>query len=565
MSTSILPWHSLPRWCERIWVLAKVRPVMSSEGLIIAGSVYFSLFSNAMFWRSAAPALPSQWLWAASLFLLVTAVHGVWLSVLVWERTARIVLTALLLVSALAGHYMAAYGIYIDADMIRNGLHTDWREASELAGMDSVLSLLPSLPPIVLVWRVKVQRRSWKPAVLARVALLASLVLMAAAGAAASTQRLTAFLRNQREVRYLVTPANVLVSLAKVVSEEPPGKARVQTPIGEDAVQSPAAGRRRPRLLLLVVGETARAANWGLNGYVRQTTPELALRGVINFPHVTACGSSTEVSLPCMFSVLGREHYDEKAIRGQQSLLHVLQRAGVATLWRDNQSGCKGVCSGLPQEDLRARGDAGTCTERRCFDEVLLQGLPGVVAKHRGDQVIVLHMLGNHGPNYFERYPPAFRRYTPVCETSDLGRCSREQIVNAYDNALLYTDHVLAGAIDQLKTVPGYDTAMLYVSDHGESLGEKGLYLHGMPRALAPREQLDVPMVAWFSEGWQRATRLDQGCARQHAGSGQFTHDNLVHTVLGLTDVKTALYRPDHDIFLTCRADNAGPVSGGSP
>jgi lipid A ethanolaminephosphotransferase len=160
MSTSILPWHSLPRWCERTWALAKVRPVMSSEGLIIAGSVYFSLFSNAMFWRSAAPALPSQWLWAASLFLLVTAVHGVWLSVLVWEHTARIVLTALLLVSALAGHYMAAYGIYIDADMIRNVLHTDWREASELAGMDSVLSLLPSLPPIVLVWRVKVQRRS---------------------------------------------------------------------------------------------------------------------------------------------------------------------------------------------------------------------------------------------------------------------------------------------------------------------------------------------------------------------------------------------------------------------
>jgi lipid A ethanolaminephosphotransferase len=302
-----------------------------------------------------------------------------------------------------------------------------------------------------------------------------------------------------------------------------------------------------------VVGETARAANWGLNGYARQTTPELAARGVLNFPHVSACGSSTEVSLPCMFSPWGRENYDEKAIRGHQSLLHVLQRAGVATLWRDNQSGCKGVCTGLPVEDLHARKDSALCNGARCFDGILLEGLEETVARNKGDQVIVLHMLGNHGPTYFERYPPAFRRFTPVCETSDLGRCSRAQIVNAYDNALAYTDHVLAGAIDRLSTLPGYDTALLYVSDHGESLGEKGLYLHGMPYAIAPREQLDVPMVAWFSPSWRQSTHLDPQCLRDRAGR-QASHDQLFHTVLGLTDVKTSLYRPDYDIFLTCRS-----------
>ncbi len=553
MSTTALHDSPLVRAWQRMRTLLLARPWMGTETLIVGACLYFSLFANGVFWRAAAPQPLTQWQWALSLFLVVTAANGVWLTLLVWRRTARVVLSLLVVTSALAGHYMAAYGIYIDADMVRNVLHTDWREASELAGVDALVPLLATLPALAVIWRVRLRERTWKRTLALRVALLAGMVGTAVLGVLPVTQPLTAFLRNQREVRYLVTPANVLVSLAKVVSEEPPGRARTQLPIGEDAVQSPAATMRRPRLLVLVVGETARAANWGLNGYARQTTPELARRGVLNFPRVTACGSSTEVSLPCMFSPYGRAQYDEKAIRGHQSVLHVLQRAGVATLWRDNQSGCKGVCSGLQVEDMRARQDAALCNGVRCHDGILLEGLADAARRHKGDQVIVLHMLGNHGPTYFERYPPAFQRFTPVCESSDLGRCSREQIVNAYDNALGYTDHVLATAIDALAALPGYDTALLYVSDHGESLGEKGLYLHGMPYSIAPREQLEVPMVAWFSDGWRASARLDAACLRRVAAVPR-SHDDLFHTLLGLTDVRTSLYQPDHDIFLTCRA-----------
>ncbi len=539
-------------WQARAQALAQWRPQVSTEALIVLACLYFSVFANATFWKAAAGDVTPS-LWMASLFLLVTAVHGLLLSLLVWERTARIVLALLAVTAALAGHYMRAYGIYIDADMIRNVLHTDWREASDLAGPDMLWPLLAALPAVLVLWRVRVRARPLRQALLARLGLLLALLAAACAGVLPSMQPLTAFLRNQREVRYLVTPANVMVSLAKVVTEEPPGRPRLQLPIGEDAVQMPAATMRRPRLLVLVVGETARAANWGLGGYARQTTPELARRGdVLDFPQVTACGSSTEVSLPCMFSPWGRADYDEKKIRGHQSVLHVLERAGVATLWRDNQSGCKGVCSGLAFEDLHARADPALCDGLRCHDAILLQGLEEVVARHRGDQVVVLHMLGNHGPTYFERYPPAFRRFVPVCESSDLGRCSREQIVNAYDNALLYTDHVLAAAIDRLAALPGRDTALLYVSDHGESLGEKGLYLHGMPYAIAPREQLEVPMVAWFSPGWRRDMRLDEACLRRQAAAPR-SHDELFHTLLGLADVNTSLYRPDRDIFRPCR------------
>lgn len=519
--------------------------------MILGSCLYFGLLCNSAFWSAAVPA-PVQWTWVLSLFLLTFAVHGVLLSLLVWPGTMRAVLTALILASAMAGHYMSAYGVYIDADMVRNVLNTDLHEATDLLGSDVLWPMLFALPAIAVVWRVRLRSRPWKRALLARLVFVAAMGVVCVVGVLPSLQPLTSFLRNERETRYLVTPANVVVSLAKVVSEEPPGRARVQLPIGEDAVQTPPATMRKPRLLVLVVGETARAANWGLNGYTRQTTPELASRDVLNFPDVSACGSSTEVSLPCMFSHLGRHNYDEKAIRGHQSVLHVLQRAGVRTLWRDNQSGCKGVCNGLPFEDMQTAADPELCNGKRCYDDILLQGLADAARHHGGDQVIVLHMLGNHGPTYSERYPPGFRRHVPVCETSDLGRCSREQIVNAYDNALLYTDHVLAGAIDLLQAMPDYDTALLYLSDHGESLGEKGLYLHGLPYAIAPAEQLKVPMVAWFSESWRRSMGFDTACLRRST-AGAYSHDNLFHTLLGLTDVSTDLYRQDYDLFRTCR------------
>jgi len=277
---------------------------------------------------------------------------------------------------------------------------------------------------------------------------------------------------------------------------------------------------------------------------------------VVNFPQVAACGSSTEVSLPCMFSSLGRENYDEKRIRSQQSLLHVLDHAGVATLWRDNQSGCKGVCDGLAYEAMDDSGDPQLCKGGRCLDEVLLRGLPSRLAAASGDTVVVLHQLGNHGPNYFERYPPAFRRFAPVCETAELGKCQSPQIVNAYDNALLYTDHFLARTIAALKEQQSFDAALIYVSDHGESLGEKGLYLHGMPYSIAPREQTRVPMTMWFSPGFQRQTGLDTRCLRQHADA-EVSHDYLFHSVLGAMDVATALYRPERDLFAPCRGPGA--------
>ncbi|WP_415246253.1 phosphoethanolamine transferase [Thauera sp.] len=167
--------------------------------------------------------------------------------------------------------------------------------------------------------------------------------------------------------------------------------------------------------------------------------------------------------------------------------------------------------------------------------------------------MLVLHQLGNHGPAYFRRHPESFRRFTPSCDQDELSKCSREQILNSYDNALLYTDHVLARTIDLLEELDKqYDTAMIYVSDHGESLGENGLYLHGLPYSIAPDEQIKVPMVMWFSSGFAARNRLDQECLRAQTAQAA-SHDNLFHTVLGLLDVDTSVRDGALDLAAACR------------
>ncbi|HWI77934.1 MAG TPA: sulfatase-like hydrolase/transferase, partial [Ramlibacter sp.] len=373
-------------------------------------------------------------------------------------------------------------------------------------------------------------------------------------------------MRNHREVRHLITPGNVVASLAGNIwgrAKRPAGQGLLA--VGEDAKATPAPAGRKPQLFVLVVGETARAQNFSLNGYPRETNPELARRHVINFPNATSCGTSTEVSLPCMFSPYGRAHYDEEKIVTHQSVLHVLARAGVNVLWRDNQSGCKGVCEGLPEEQLDRAAVEGLCADGQCLDEILLHGMDQVLRDKSGNLLVVMHQLGSHGPAYFKRYPAQFRKFTPACETDDLRRCSPQEIVNAYDNSLLYTDFFLGKVIDFLdRAQKTHDTAMLYVSDHGESLGEGGLYLHGVPWAIAPDVQTHVPFVVWLSPGFAQSQALDAQCLATRARTHAVSHDYLFHTLLGVFGVQTRVYDPALDLFAPCRGGGAGITAAGT-
>jgi len=268
---------------------------------------------------------------------------------------------------------------------------------------------------------------------------------------------------------------------------------------------------------------------------------------------VRSCGTSTAVSLPCMFLDVGRAGFSDTLASRRENLLDVLQRAGYAVLWRDNNSGCKGLCNRVAHEDLSALGLPAVCTGDECYDDILLEGLQAKLDAFDRDALVVLHMKGSHGPAYHLRYPPAFEYFTPVCNTSQLDRCERGSIVNAYDNTLRYTDHVLARTIALLRrNSDRFDASLLYVSDHGESLGERGFYLHGVPYALAPAEQTHVPMFVWMSQAALDRFGVDAACLRERRDEA-LSHDNLYHSVLGLLGVATRVYRQDKDVFRNCR------------
>ncbi|WP_300450795.1 phosphoethanolamine--lipid A transferase [Accumulibacter sp.] len=531
------------------------------EQLLWVASVFWTLTANRSFFGAALKGRAltdlDTWSFVLALGMLLVALHFLLLAILANRWTVKPLLAVLLVATALATHFMQVYGVYLDPSMLRNVIHTDFGESRELFSWD----LLPQLMvyaglPLLLLWRVEIvhRRRVWSA--LGR--RLAALLLAAVAVGGASLlvfKPLSSLLRNHKEVRYLVTPANFLWSLASVTATEARGATVPRQPIGLDAVLGPGwEARRRPMVVVLVVGETVRAANWGLNGYARQTTPELARQPLISFADVTSCGTNTEVSVPCLFAPVGRRAYDAARISGSESLLHVLARAGVGVHWRDNQSGCKGVCDGLSYEDVMSLAPPGLCANGRCLDAGLLHGLDERLAKARGTQFLVLHQLGNHGPAYFRRYPPAFARFQPACENDDLNLCSPAEIVNAFDNALLYTDHVLASLIAKLQAqADKVDTALIYVSDHGESLGENQLFLHGVPYAIAPQEQTRVPMFMWFSEGLQHAAKIDTACLQRRARQ-PVSHDHLFHTLIALFDVRTALYENDWDLLYGCRS-----------
>ena len=540
------------------------RPTLSTEALALLGCAFMAVVFNARFWGAALdgrdPWSPASWRFAIGCSVLLTALGFAVVGSLCGRRTIRPLLSVLFIVCAVAAFFMQRYGVVIDPAMMRNALATDPREAGELMGMGLLGALAAALVPISAVWwirlRAPVVGRTRLRALIVRIGWVLGALALAVAALLVVFQDLGSLMRNQRELRYTLVPGNVVYSLARALIGDARAAVATRAP-SEPAVRVASPGRR-PTLFILVVGETVRSANFGLDGYARDTTPELRKRDVLNFPRTLACGTSTEVSLPCMFSPFGRDAYDPVEARRHDSLLHVLANAGMRVVWLDNQSGCKGVCDGLETQDLSKATVAGLCSDGRCFDEILLHGLESTLGEPGAtrDTVIVMHQLGNHGPAYHRRYPAAFKRFEPACEKAELRDCSREQIVNAYDNAVLYTDHFLSRVIDFLQgRQDRFDVAMAYVSDHGESLGERGLYLHGMPRAVAPREQLEVPMLWWMPPQAARGMGMDPDCLRQRgaARTEPASHDHLYHSVLGLLSIDTPTYKTDRDLFAGCR------------
>jgi lipid A ethanolaminephosphotransferase len=494
--------------------------------------------------------------------VMIVCAFNIVLTLLAFRYVLKPVLIAMFLISAGVAYFMAQYGVLIDAGMLRNFAETNATEVRDLLSLKWLayvvfLGVLPSW----LLWKTPINYRRWHREVLSKV--LVGVVSAGVIGGVAlvNYQGLSSLFRNHHELRLMIVPSNYIGASAGYLREQLMSARQPFVKIGEDAQKSPAwQSHARKSLTVLVVGESARAENFGILGYDRDTTPKLNKEaGVIAFTDVHSCGTETAVSVPCMFSDMGRKDYNASKAKNEEGLLDVLKRAGLDVIWRDNQSGCKGTCDRVTIDDVSNLKDPALCADSECRDEILLQGMQHFIDNLDKDTVLVLHQMGSHGPEYFKRYPKEYEHFTPVCESNALNNCSRESIINGYDNTLVYTDHVLSTLIDLLRSNQDkVDTAMLYLSDHGESLGEYNLYLHGTPYMLAPEQQKHVAMLAWFSDSYQKAFSVDTHCLQQ-SREKPLSHDNLFHSMLGLLKVDSSVYNASLDMFAGCR----GNVSDG--
>ncbi|AZL67540.1 phosphoethanolamine transferase [Pseudomonas oryziphila] len=532
---------------------------LRTEWVTLLASLYLLIGLNTFLWLHlqaiVPPGMVGLWLGLAFAVLMLFAFNLI-LTLLAFKYVLKPVLILLFMSGAGVAYFMNQYGVLIDTGMFRNVAETNVAEVRDLLSIKFALYIvLLGVLPSLLVWKAKIAYRPWYREVLGKLVVTGACVAALGSVALVNYQGLASLFRNHHELRLMLTPSNIVGASIGYVSEQLGTASRPFQPYGTDAHRDAAwQHHERKSLTVLVVGESARAENFGLLGYARDTTPNLAKQqGLLSFTDVHSCGTETAVSVPCMFSGMTRKDYDARVAKNREGLLDILQRAGLAVQWRDNQSGCKGTCDRVQFIDVSNLADPALCANGECHDEILLQGLGELIDNLDKDTVLVLHQMGSHGPEYFKRYPTGSEPFTPVCRSNALNQCSQAEIVNGYDNTLAYTDKVLGSLIDTLRSKQDkVDTAMIYLSDHGESLGEYNLYLHGTPYVMAPEQQKHVPLLTWFSDSYQQDFGLDTDCLAK-LRDAPLSQDNLFHSMLGLLQVRTEVYQQSLDMFASCR------------
>lgn len=513
--------------------------------LILLCTLFMMATANATFWGHAwrifADSPRALLTFTAAIFCLTFAM----LLLLANRWLVKPAMILLLLLSAASGWFQNQMGVVIDREMIQNVVNTTPTEASHLLTFPYALHMaLFGVLPALVVFFLPLKRERALPKTLRIVGLSALSFALCLGLLLSDYARFAAVFREQKELMSSYqpgAPVEGMVSYAKMMLHAGNG---VATPWGLDAKTRPGA---KPRLTVFMLGETSRVQNWALAGYARDTNPELAQRDITFFADTTACGTSTAVSVPCLFSGLGEKEYSySKAVR-RENLLDILRRAGQDVIWWDLNTGSQGVAKRVGEDHLGKNPDPALCPTGECTDELLVNRLSALMPTLTRDTVVVLHTIGSHGPSYYLRYPPEGARFTPTCDTGEFARCSADQIVNTYDNTIAWTDHVIALMIDRLAAQDRLDTSLIYASDHGESLGEDGLWLHGAPRFMAPEVQTKVPMLLWLSDDARARLPGAIPCLAQKARLPQ-SHDAIFPTVLALAGVSTEVADPAQDL-----------------
>ncbi|MCH4294451.1 phosphoethanolamine--lipid A transferase [Shewanella sp. 3B26] len=522
-------------------------------------ALYYALILNIPLYIRASEGLKAlsyiDWLFVASLPVLLTCLLAFIFSLFSFKYLAKPFFMGLTLLSASVVYGMYKYGIVFDRAMMENIFETHSAEALMYVNAESIIGFaLLGILPAVLIFKAPIEYRVWWKELLHKLGFMAAMLACAGAILGVYYQDYVAFGRNNDDMKQLIVPTYFMGAAGKYLNQRYFETPLVYQPLGEDAKNETIDSNQKPLLTVLVVGETARSMNYQYYGYQKDTNAHTKPYNPVVFDDVSSCGTATAQSLPCMFSRMSREEYDARRARAQDSAIDVLSHAGIQVNWIDNDSGCKGVCDRVSNELIALNDTPELCDGESCLDEVLLRRLDSLLEKGvEKDTLVVLHIMGSHGPTYYQRYPEAHRAYTPDCPRSDIQNCSNEALVNTYDNTIRYSDYIIAEVMKRLVEAQSRaDTALMYISDHGESLGEKGLYLHGAPYAFAPKEQISIPWFVWHSPGFIKENQIDEDCLR--GLKGPWSHDNLFDSLLGWMNVKTDVYQQDMDIFARCRA-----------
>ena len=511
---------------------------------ILFVSLYFVCFLNIPFWCENFKLIKfdqaSDFIYLGAMFVGLTAAFTIVFNLILFKYIEKSLVLVLAAIAIFASYHMYYFKVVINLDMIQNVLQTDVHESIDLISMKFGLWVFCLISPLFCLYFLKI---NYEPRILKEIKsrliaiILSALLIACSVGIA--YKNIVVIHRNNRNLTKLVNPISCMYYLGKSINLrfQPASKF---TQIGLDAAKGPRwQNVTKKSVLVIVVGEAARAGNFSLNGYARETNPGLKTKNVISLKNVSSCGTCTAVSVPGMFSRLPRSHYTPEKAASEENLLDILARAGFSIFWRDNSSS-KGVASRFKEDNIRHLDQN---------DEALLDGLDEYIKALQTDTIIVLHQLGSHGPAYYKRYPEKFNQFKPGCNTNEIQSCKKPDLVNTYDNTILYTDYVLTQLIELLTKNNQFNTAMIYVADHGESLGEYGLYLHGTPYLIAPSEQTHIPWIMWISDSFAQEFGIDVSSLKVKADTRKYSHDNLFHSVLGLLDIGTNEYDQSLDVF----------------
>ena len=526
---------------------------IKSSSLIIFLALYHLIFLNWQFWISLNNIVKfdsQSIIFYISLFIVAFLAYFVFFSLFVVPYLTKIFIPFFLITSSVANYMMYTYGVYIDKDMMRNVFETTPREAFDLFTWSAVINvLILGVLPAIYVCCSKIKYNFKSRLFLFLIFLVPALIF-----AFVSYNDFVIYGRNNRQLRKQVNVLNYLNATKRFISDHYESKRPFQK-LDHNAQIIKKSDANAPTVLVMLVGEAARVANFSLAGYEKETNPLLKKQDIAFFDKVTSCGTATATSVPCIFSHYTRKEIDVSVARNTENLLDILKAVGLYVAWKENDDGCKGVCERLDDvETMPDTKDKDFCFGSYCHDEVFFKPLDDFFKRGvEKDTVIVLHTMGSHGPSYYLRYPEEFKKFTPTCDSPDINKCPISDVVNTYDNTILYTDYTISSVIDIVKKYPQYGSAVIYVSDHGESLGENNIFLHGLPYSLAPKVQTEIPMVIWLSGAVQQMLGIDYDCLKKVARTENFSHDNIFSSVLGFFDIKTKFYNKEMDIFALCR------------